>query len=459
MGAILSCVLTTTTWCFCSALMSLFGACCGNDKPSNVAPGAFSGRKRSVFLLVFVFVLSFAFQYGVSQAIVQVPPDFNFVTEAWWDGCEDYETERLQQRCIGNNGVYRVGFSAFVFFFLAAIAVCCNRTANRLAWLAKYILFVFLAAGMCFVPNEPLFSPIYLNVARVGAVLFVIIQQIIFVDLAHNWNYGWVLKADKAEAEESGSGNKWLGAILFSAAFLFLGSMTGWGLLFHFYGGCEVNKIFIGVTVALSIVMTLVQLSGEEGSLLASAIITAYATSLCYTAVARNPDQECNPFLGDEDVLGVLIGVTITLISLAYTGWSYTADSTLSSAKSEPEEAVTETPAPAKEGRSKVGGVVTNNESYGSIEGDGEVQDEIDEADVPDTFSNNWKLNLVLGTVSCWFSMALTAWGSIEAEGDAANPQVGKVSMWIIIGSQWSVFTLYLWTLLAPRLFPDRDFS
>jgi len=284
MGAILSCVATTVTWCFCSALMSLFGACCGNDKPSSVAPGAFSGRKRSVFLLFFVVVLSFAFQYGVSRVVVNLSPGLNFVTEAWWAGCEDMSTERLQQRCIGNNGVYRVGFSAVIFFALAAIGVCINRTSNRVAWPAKYVLFVFLAMGMCFVPNEPLFTPVYLNVARVGAVLFVIIQQIIFVDLAHNWNDGWVLKADKAEAEESGSGKKWLGAVLFSAGFLFIGSITGWGLLFHFYGGCQLNDIFIGVTMALCILITGAQLTGEEGSLLASGIITAYATSLCYTA-------------------------------------------------------------------------------------------------------------------------------------------------------------------------------
>jgi hypothetical protein len=247
MGAIVSCILTTTTWCFCSALGSLFGACCGNDKPSSTPPGAFSGRKRSVFLLFFVVALSFAFQYGVSKAIMDYSsPGFHWVTDAWWSGCEDLSTVGLQERCIGNNGVYRVGFSAVIFFFLAAIAVCINRTANRLAWPAKYILFIFLCCGMFFVPNEPLFSPVYLNIARVGAVLFVIIQQVIFVDLAHNWNDGWVEKGNKAEAEEAGSGNKWFGAILFSAAFLFVGSITAWGLLFHFYGGCQLNTIFIG---------------------------------------------------------------------------------------------------------------------------------------------------------------------------------------------------------------------
>jgi len=178
---------------------------------------------------------------------------------------------------------------------------------------------------------------------------------------------------------------------------------------------------------------------------------------LLFVSVARNPEAECNPFLGKEDTLGVLIGVTITLISLAYTGWSYTADSAMGNSNSE-EPAETAAAAPT-EGRSKVGGIVTNDENYGSTDDGEEVRDEVDAADIPDTFSNNWKLNVVLGTVSCWFSMAITAWGSIEDEGDAANPQVGKVSMWIIIGSQWLCLTLYLWTLVAPRLFPDRDFS
>ena len=112
----------------------------------------------------------------------------------------------------------------------------------------------------------------------------------------------------------------------------------------------------------------------------------------------------------------------------------------------------------SKEGESsKVTGVVTGAD-YGTA--DDKVDDESPTPEnVPNTFSNSWKLNLVLGIVSCWFSMAITAWGSIESGGDAANPQVGNVSMWMIVASQWLAMTLYLWTLVAPRMFPDRDFS
>ena len=71
----------------------------------------------------------------------------------------------------------------------------------------------------------------------------------------------------------------------------------------------------------------------------------------------------------------------------------------------------------------------------------------------------SWKLNILLALVSCWFAMALTGWGAVEVGGNAANPDVGNVSMWMIITSQWVALGLYLWTLLAPKLFPDRDFS
>lgn len=33
------------------------------------------------------------------------------------------------------------------------------------------------------------------------------------------------------------------------------------------------------------------------------------------------------------------------------------------------------------------------------------------------------------------------------------------VSMWVKIVAQWLTILLFFWTLVAPKLFPDRDFS
>ena len=81
--------------------------------------------------------------------------------------------------------------------------------------------------------------------------------------------------------------------------------------------------------------------------------------------------------------------------------------------------------------------------------------------DDEDANKNVWKLNLVLLLVSCFFTVSLTGWGSVEKvdSGDAFNPQAGHANLWITIVSQWFTFLLYTWTLVAPILFPDRDFS
>lgn len=446
--------------------MSLFSSCCGNDKASNIAPSATSGRKRSVLLLLFTIAIAFSFQYGVATYVVRIPLD-NFVTQAWTDGCLGFNNDELQEKCIGNQGVYRATSSALLFFVLAAAAAYCKPTANREAWPAKYILFFFLTLATCFIPNDPLFSVIYLNIARVGGTLFVIIQQIIILDLAYNWNDSWVEKSNAAGNEQGEK--RWLGAILASCAILLISSITGVGLMFAYFSGCATNEAFISITIVVTILILVLQLTGDEGSLLSSCVIGTYGTYLCYTAVSKNPDETCNPFVGEEDVLGIILGIGLTLLSLAWTGYSFTAEKRVNGDTDLEETLVVTAAPPDEESRSKsdetgdrkVQGVVANNQDYGATDEDDE------QASTPAASSDatapakaiSWKINLLLGLVSCWIAVALTGWGSIEAGGNAANPDVSRISMWMIVASQWIVYLFYAWSLAAPRLFPNRDFS
>jgi len=404
--------------------------------------------------------LAFAYQYGVApalspngSAVSNVPRVGQYLIDCWNGGCDGFGNEDLQAECRGNSGALRASFSSSLFFFLAALGACCKPTANREAWFAKYVLWLFLACGTVFIPNEPLFTTIYVWIARVGSMLFLIMQQIILIELAYNWNESWVLRSEEAEMEELGSGKKWLGAILASCGLMFTGSLTVIVLLFVYFKGCPENEAFISITLIMSVIITAAQLFSEEGSLLASAVITAYATYLALTAVTKNPNGACNPALGGNDVLGITLGVGFTIMSLAWTGWSYTADKKLgtsgmrSSLISNDNEQHRE--------RGPVQGVVVDNEEDVSVD-----HQQIEHAsDVSTASLQTWKINVVLLLISCWFGMALTGWGSIETNGTAASPMLGRVSMWMIISTQWLVMFLYLWTLLAPKLFPDRDFS
>lgn len=78
------------------------------------------------------------------------------------------------------------------------------------------------------------------------------------------------------------------------------------------------------------------------------------------------------------------------------------------------------------------------------------------------TGADLWKLNVVLALISCWVAMTLTGWGTLEGLDEnqhAANPQIGRVNMAMIGISQWMAILLYIWTLVASRVFPDREFN
>lgn len=423
-------------------------------------PSATSGRKRSVLLLAFSVVVSLVYQYALAPNYHKI--SWDYLSDAWTSGCEDVsDNEDLVKVCSGNAGVYRASSAAFVFFVIFGIAASCRPTANREAWPAKYALFIFLCVGTIFIPNDPVFIPIYLWVARVGSVLFILLQQLIIVDIGYNWNSAWLDRSDQAEMEEGpGKGKKWLAAILVSCAILYIASLTGIVVMFVHFGGCSTNDAFISITLVMSLICTIVQLvKSETGSLLTSACMTLYATYLCGAAVSKNPDPVCNPKLGETSTWSIVVGLLIAFISLMWTGWSYTTDKRLGGAGVEEDNATDYNNAGDDEEKAKAGGVVLNNEStnYGAADSPPANQDS--SATNTASFGSSWKLNAVLALICCWYATALTGWGAIEKRGDIANPDVGEVSMWMLAVSQWVALLLYLWTLLAPSLLPDRDFS
>lgn len=303
-----------------------------------------------------------------------------------------------------------------------------------------------------------------------------------------SWNDSWVEKSNRAELDEGiGRGKKWLVAILVSCGVLYALSLAALIYMFVVFTGCPTNNTFISLTLLLCIAITGAQLSGEEGSLLASACITAWATYLSYGAVTKNLNKSCNPTLGEPTPSTIALGLAVTIISLAYTGFSYTAEDKLRvrPKNNDDEVAVATTTTDVKANENggnnnmenrKVTGVAVNGGNYGSAGGDGDKvdsdgpghgDDEVEEGEGgnsaadndPSQLSNSWRLNIAMCAVACWTAMILTHWGAVQSRGSLANPSASNVAMWIVIASQWLVMLLYFWILIAPRLFPNRDFS
>lgn len=70
--------------------------------------------------------------------------------------------------------------------------------------------------------------------------------------------------------------------------------------------------------------------------------------------------------------------------------------------------------------------------------------------------------HFVFVIVAFYLAMVITDWSIMEA--DLSSPNGVKIvhgfgAMWAKIITSWVCSLLYLWTLIAPLIFPDRDFS
>ncbi|KAL9185001.1 hypothetical protein ACHAXT_002778 [Thalassiosira profunda] len=488
-SAISSTISMGLTYCACSSASSICNACLGQTSPHT------SGRRRSVLLLALAVLLALTFQYSLAPAILgdgnswwnvvrKTPGVGKRVFRGWTSGCEQYLPDDQQGgsdedklsgpfgQCAGNAGVYRPTFFSFLFFTFAAVASYLRPSLNREVWPAKYSMYLLLVVASVFMSNHPWFTGVFLHLSRVGAGVFIVVQQIILIDLAYNWNDNWVGKADSADRLEWGSGKKWLQATIAVCSSFYVAAFIGIGLLYHYFKGCGGNTAIITMSLIGIVAVTVVQLSGVDGSLLTSSVISLYVVYLGYSAVSKNPHGSCNPLLAKEnDPYDIAIGLVLTALSLAWTGWSWTAEDRLSGDN-------------VKEARSLAKSGNTFRRGQDPVLDLDDPLLEYNDADRPPSGlalgsggdddvlvsqgSDIWKLNAILALVSCWVAMSLTGWGSISGavggeDGDqihnAANPTVGKVNMAMIAVSQWVALSLYAWTLVAPRLFPDRDFS
>ncbi len=68
------------------------------------------------------------------------------------------------------------------------------------------------------------------------------------------------------------------------------------------------------------------------------------------------------------------------------------------------------------------------------------------------------QISLVFLLVSGYYAMVLTNWGTVQSGHAIDQKRTGETSMWIQAAGEWIAILLYIWSLIAPRLFPDREF-
>jgi len=368
-------------------------------------------------------------------------------------------------RCEGNWAVFRISFTLSCLFLTMLLLTSSESKAavfaHRGFWLAKVIGVIAVGATTVFMPNDAF--AYYAWIARFVAPGFLVYQVISLIGFGYSANTAMVERDDQAPPApllciSNSGGNVWKVANLLLCLLLYVGILTGIGLLYDRFpqSGCSFNPLAVTTTLLLVLLNTALSVSSiaPHAALLTSALVSAYGTWVCYGAMAAMPYAECNPLANSPGFVSSVVSICIATGTVAFLTFSAGRRET---AKMSAKEVATNAGqlAPAPAAAPAAADAVTVK-----VEGEEAREDPLDEV-APQSYRGYYFVMLLL---SFYLAMLLSNWGTAadgEADAELLNGSYNAslASAWVQLTSGWLCALLYLWTLVAPRLLPDRDFS
>ncbi|XP_047437760.1 serine incorporator 1 isoform X1 [Mugil cephalus] len=472
----------------CSSASYLMCSCCPSSRDSTIT------RIIYAFILLLGTIIScIMLSPGVDQQLKRIP-----------GLCEDgadsaFPILKADVSCelfVGYKAVYRVCFGLSMWFLMFSIFTINIKNSRdpRAAvhngfWFFKLAALVGITVGAFHIPDWP-FNYTWFVIGSGGAFFFILIQLVLLVDFAHSWNESWV------EKMENSNSRGWYAALLAVTILSYILSFIAVVLFFVFYtkaDGCLINKFFISFNmlycVGASVVSVLnkVQESQPRSGLLQSSIITLYTMFLTWSAMTNEPDRECNPNLvsifqqittptlapleTENRTAVVIIGTEEPVLTSPYLQW-WDAQAIVglvifvlciiySSIRSSSTSQVNKLIMASKNSTILSEGATTTELSEETT-GTRRAEDN-EQAIVQYSYSF---FHFMLFLASLYIMMTLTNWyRTSQKYGHFTCPNADYTitskwpAVWVKITSSWVCLALYIWTLVAPMILTNRDFS
>ncbi|XP_051528274.1 serine incorporator 1 isoform X1 [Myxocyprinus asiaticus] len=478
MGAVLG-PLSSWVSCFCNSATCLGCRCCPQIKNS------IATRIIYAFILLLGTIISCVMLSPVVEQQLQKIP--GFCTGGVGSSMPGIEAKVQCEMLVGYKAVYRVccGMSlTFLTFSLLMINVKNSRDPRAAIhngfWFFKIVAMAAVTVGVFYIPEGP-FTQTSFIVGTCGAFCFILIQLVLLIDFAHSWNESWV---DKMENENT---KRWYIALLSVTGLNYALSFTAVVLFYNIYTqpeGCVLNKFFISFNMLLCViasalsVLPKVQEHQPRSGLLQSSIMTLYTMYLTWSAMTNEPDRTCNPNLLsifqqitystdapveiENQTALIIIDVEETISSAPYLQW-WDAQSIVglaifvlcilySSIRSSNTSQFNKLTLAAKDA------TILDDSSTGCAE--------LVEVRTPKHMEDNERetvqysyafFHFMLFLASLYIMMTLTNWYSPKADYNVITSKWPAV--WVKILSSWVCLTLYTWTLVAPMILTNRDFT
>ncbi|TYH82296.1 hypothetical protein ES332_D02G050300v1 [Gossypium tomentosum] len=335
--------------------------------------------------------------------------------------------------------VLRVSLGNFLFFAILALIMIGVKDQNDKrdswhhgGWTAKMVIWILLVILMFFLPNVVI--TVYEILSKFGAGIFLLVQVIILLDFTHSWNDAWVEKDEQ----------KWYIALLAVSIGCYLVAFAFSGILFIWFNpsghDCGLNVFFIVMTMVLAFSFGVIALHpAVNGSLLPASVISVYCAYVCYTGLSSEPrDYVCNGLHNKASAVSLstlILGMLTTVLSVIYSALRAGSSTTFLSPPSSPKAG---TKKPLLEGDDIEEGKETKEKEARPV-----------------SYSYSF-FHLIFALASMYSAMLLSGWTSSSDSSDLVD--VGWTSVWVRICTEWVTAALYVWTLVAPLIIPDREF-
>ncbi|XP_006030895.1 serine incorporator 2 [Alligator sinensis] len=361
---------------------------------------------------------------------------------------------------LGHKSVYRMGFAMAAFFFLFALIMICVRSSKdpRAAiqngfWFFKFLILIGITVGAFYIPDGS-FTSVWFYFGVVGSFFFILIQLILLIDFAHSWSQIWLRNADEGNAKG------WYAGLFFVTFIFYAASITAVVLLYVYYtkhDGCTENKVLISLNLIFCVIISVVSIlpkiqnAQPHSGLLQASLITLYTMFITWSALANVPNKSCNPTLLVRNSTATPVAeghVTMWWDAPSIVGLVIFVLCTLFISIRSSDHA-------------QVNKMMLTEEGPGAAgSGGASLEDGVHRAydNEQDSVSYNYSFfHLCLVLASLYIMMTLTNWYRPDEHFQTMSSP--WTAVWVKISSSWAGLLLYLWTLVAPLVLPDRDFS
>ncbi|KIN08538.1 hypothetical protein OIDMADRAFT_108243 [Oidiodendron maius Zn] len=387
--------------------------------------------------------------------------------------------------CYGWVAVHRINFALGIFHVIMAVLLLgVNSSKNPRAgiqngyWGPKVFAWLALIVVSFLIPDG--FFMIWGNyIAFTGATLFLLLGLILLVDLAHTWAEYCLDQIDTYES------NVWRGVLIGSTLGMYAASiaMTIVQYIFFAGSGCSMNQAAITINLLLFLIVSFISVHptiqeyNPKAGLAQSAMVAVYCTYLTMSAVSMEPDDNnCNPLIRGAQgtrTTTTIIGAIVTMLTVAYTTTRAATQGVALGAKNnsvrlpddDEHDLVTQQPDSSR--REMRAAALRQAVEEGSLPADALLDDD-DESDSGNTARDDERtstqysyalFHIIFFLATTWVATLLTMRFESERNDEVQDFEpVGRTywASWVKIISSWICYAIYIWTLVAPIVLPDR---